>query len=112
MDKVDSFVYFKSVVVSWGPITKGSCERSPYIPCGYFGFPLLLLFQQCSILSFNTKLLLKEEQTGEPWEPPNKSDTLSEIEEYLRKKRTFREFTFSTLVFKVLKIIFGKFFYP
>jgi hypothetical protein len=39
-------------------------------------------------------------------EPPNKSDILSEIEKHQRKKSTFR-----VLVFKVLKIIFGKFIY-
>ena len=65
MDKGDSFVYFKAVVVSWGLITVGSWVRFPYIHWGYFGFPLLLLFQQCSILKFNSKLLLKEGQTGE-----------------------------------------------
>jgi hypothetical protein len=84
----------------------GSWVGYPYIPCGYFGFLILLLFQKCSILTFNSKLLLQEGLTVEVWEPPNESDTLSEIEEHQRKKSTFR-----ALVFKMLKIIFEKFIY-
>jgi hypothetical protein len=37
-----------------------------------FGFPLSILFHQCSILIFNYTLLLPEGQTGEPWEPLQK----------------------------------------
>jgi hypothetical protein len=50
-------------------------------PSEYFGFPLSVSFDECSILIFIVKLVLQKEKMGEAWKT-SKSDVTSQIGEH------------------------------
>jgi hypothetical protein len=56
----------------------------------HFGFPLSVLFHQCSTLTFIYMLLLSEGQTGAAWEL--QKATLFRKSENVRWKKIFRFF--------------------